>query len=315
MTCLKRHPFGWPPVKSEHPKFDTTLSVDALRHHFAPAKDKQVVVVIGATGQGFHHHKGPPPNHRGGSNAYIIPIDLTACFVKKMVQFEIERHGGRDWAATGRTRERGRRRTRLARSRHVGCGLVRLVRLVRTTCEGDGEKRRIDLLVLANRCGEAENFLKLVGVLLHRSAILTDAGEHAKGVSPETRSEGKVASLLEVLPRDGRIFQLQAKADGSSHPSKRGNSNRANFGVVAAGTSDGPVACASSAGGRLPCWLPESSVAGPFSASSCRSICLISPCSVCIAVTTAWRAWTDSAEAYSPMTSGFDTKFVVGSGS
>nr|GMD52219.1 hypothetical protein Iba_chr11bCG9830 [Ipomoea batatas] len=169
----------------------------------------------------------------------------------------------------------------------------------------------LKLLVLADRCGEAENFLKLVGVLLHRSAILTDVGEHAKGVSPEARSEAKVASLLEVPPRDGRIFQLQAKAYGSSRPSKRGNSNRANFGAVAAGTSDSPVACASSAGGRLPCWLPESSVAGPFPASSYR----ISPCSVCIAVTAAWRVWTDSAEAYSPMTSGFDTKFVVGSGS
>nr|GMD83522.1 adenylate isopentenyltransferase 5, chloroplastic-like [Ipomoea batatas] len=28
----------------------------------------------------------------GGSNAYIFPIDLTACFVKKMVQFEFERN-------------------------------------------------------------------------------------------------------------------------------------------------------------------------------------------------------------------------------
>lgn len=141
MTCLKRHPFGWPPVKSEHPKFDTTLSVDALRHHFAPAMDKQVVVVIGATGTAKsrlaidlnarfkaeaaaeekeedripHHQLGVDftaadflrralqaedsittkdrlPIIVGGSNAYIIPIDLTACFVKKMVQFEIKRN-------------------------------------------------------------------------------------------------------------------------------------------------------------------------------------------------------------------------------
>nr|GMD54188.1 hypothetical protein Iba_chr11cCG9770 [Ipomoea batatas] len=79
---------------------------------------------------------------------------------------------------------------------------------------------QIDLLVLADRCGEAENFLKLVGVLLHRSAILTDVGEHAKGVSPEARSEAKVASLLEVPPRDGRIFQLQAKVPCLRHTGK-----------------------------------------------------------------------------------------------
>nr|GLL32757.1 WD repeat-containing protein 55 isoform X1 [Ipomoea trifida] len=264
------------------------------------------------------------------------------------------RPGGRDWAATGRTRERGRRRSRLALSRCMGCGLVRLVRLVRIlvrlvcrglvrlvriTCEGNGKKRRvsgvrvrkpallargrsgnihryiqvgrmhifhvdsqplvkacsvqIDLLVLADRCGEAESFLKLVGVLFHRAAILTDVGEHAKGVSPEARTEAKVAPLLETrwldlpTPGEGAMFAPHRQADGSSRPSKRGNSNRVNFGAVAAGTSDDTAACASSAGGRLPCWLPESSVAGPFAASSCRSICRISPCSVCIAVTAA----------------------------
>nr|GMC65853.1 zinc finger BED domain-containing protein RICESLEEPER 2-like [Ipomoea batatas] len=199
------------------------------------------------------------------------------------------RPGGRDWAATGRTRERGRRRSRLALSRCMGCGLVRLVRLVsrglvrlvrilvrlvcrglvrlvRITCEGNGKKRRvsgvrvrkpallargrsgnihryiqvgrmhifhvdsqplvkacsvqIDLLVLADRCGEAENFLKLVGVLFHRAAILTDVGEHAKGVSPEARTEAKVAPLLEVPPRDGWIFQLQAKVPCLRHTGK-----------------------------------------------------------------------------------------------
>nr|GMD68607.1 hypothetical protein Iba_chr12dCG10810 [Ipomoea batatas] len=78
---------------------------------------------------------------------------------------------------------------------------------------------QINLLVLSNRGGAAESLLKLVGVLVHRPAILTDV-ERAEGVSPETRAEAKVASLLELLPRDGRILQLQAKMPRLRHTGK-----------------------------------------------------------------------------------------------
>nr|GLL33146.1 hypothetical protein Itr_chr08CG08260 [Ipomoea trifida] len=57
------------------------------------------------------------------------------------------------------------------------------------------------------------------------------------------------------------------------------------------------AAGAASGCGQLPSWLSESSPAGLFPASSCRSNCRISPCSTCIASTATLRALTDSAEA------------------
>nr|GMD83640.1 hypothetical protein Iba_chr14aCG7070 [Ipomoea batatas] len=169
----------------------------------------------------------------------------------------------------------------------------------------------VHLLVLANRCGVDESLLKFVGVFLHRTAMLTNASE---GVSPKTRSKAKVKmprlhhsgkmehnQAHELTNRGAlRLEELLATMEPARHiltPIAAWELQSGELRRLAKGVAGDLAAGASSGGGRLLFWLPESSVAGPFPASSCRSIYWISPCSVYIATIAAYRAWTDSAEA------------------
>nr|GMD93547.1 hypothetical protein Iba_chr14fCG8480 [Ipomoea batatas] len=158
----------------------------------------------------------------------------------------------------------------------------------------------VHLLVLANRCGVDESLLKFVGVFLHRTAMLTNASE---GVSPKTRSKAKMEhnQAHELTNRGAlRLEELLATMEPARHiltPIAAWELQSGELRRLAKGVAGDLAAGASSGGGRLLFWLPESSVAGPFPASSCRSIYWISPCSVYIATIAAYRAWTDSAEA------------------